>query len=294
MNVKHIINKFVKKEIARSFSDAAKVYEQHAVLQREIALRLVEKLDYIRCEPKVIIDAGSGTGYCTRALSKKFPKARITGIDLAEGMVAFSKTKKPWLSKQKYIQSDMLELPFEDNSVDFIFSNLALQWITDMGVCFQEWQRVLKPGGLLLFSTFGPDTLKELKSSWAQADEGVHVNQFTDLHDVGDALVGAHLADPVMDAEIITTTYRDVKQLMYELKAIGAHNVDAERPKGLTGKGTLKKMMLAYEQFRNQQGWIPATWEVVYGHAWGTDYQGPKMKNKETFVLDTSLGKPAK
>ncbi len=286
-------NNIKRNDIACSFSKAAKLYETHAVLQREIANRLIEKLDYINCDPEVVVDAGCGTGYCSRLLAERFPKAEVTGFDLAEGMIEYAKNQQGWLTrllkKQKFIQADMCSLPLEDNSVDFLFSNLAIQWIMDLDVCFQEWQRVLKPGGLLLFSSFGPDTLFELRQSWQKVDTGIHVNQFLDMHDIGDGLINNHLSQPVMDAENITTTYQDVKQLMRELKAIGAHNISKERQKGLTGKKAFETMFDAYEKFRTEEGWIPATWEVVYGHAWGTDYNGPKMTDAQTFVIEPGL-----
>ncbi|PIP80475.1 MAG: malonyl-[acyl-carrier protein] O-methyltransferase BioC [Gammaproteobacteria bacterium CG22_combo_CG10-13_8_21_14_all_40_8] len=286
-------NKIDSKLVSQSFSKAAVNYEKHAVLQKEVAYRLIEKLDYIKTDPKVIIDAGCGTGYCTRLLSKKFPKAKITGFDLAPGMVAYAQSKMPWYRKpfahDQYQVADIRELPLEDNSVDFIFSNLSIQWISDIDLCFQEWQRILKPGGLLLFSTFGPDTLFQLKRSWAAVDNDIHVNHFTDMHDLGDSLIQQHFAQPVMDAEVITTTYDNVKQLLKELKAIGANNLSSDRAASLTGKNKLQQMFLAYEQFKTADGWIPASWEVVYGHAWGGDYQGPKMQDKETFVLSKDL-----
>ena len=148
-----------------------------------------------------------------------------------------------------------------------VFSNLTLQWVNQLEQTLREVARVLRPGGMLLFSSFGPDTLNELQQAWQAADAYTHVNAFIDLHDVGDAMLRARLAEPVMDAERFTLTYADVYKLMRELKAIGAHNVTLQRARGLTGKTVFKRVEQAYEQFR-QDGVLPASYEVVYGHAW--------------------------
>jgi malonyl-CoA O-methyltransferase len=151
-----------------------------------------------------------------------------------------------------------------------IFSNLSLQWCNDLGQVLSEFCRVLKPGGLLMFSTFGPDTLKELRESWSKVDQYSHVNAFMDMHDIGDALVRARFANPVMDVERYMLTYPDLDKLMRDLKNIGAHNVMAGRPHGLTGKGRLRRLIAAYEAYR-KEGILPASYEIVYGHAWAPE-----------------------
>ncbi|MCK5092141.1 MAG: methyltransferase domain-containing protein, partial [Gammaproteobacteria bacterium] len=161
-------------------------------------------------------------------------------------------------------------LPLKENSCDLIFSNLTLQWCNDLNNTFKEFSRVLKPGGLLLFTSFGPDTLIELRSSWAAVDDFQHVSGFIDMHHVGDALLNAGLADPVMDTENFTLTYSDVYKLMRDLKAVGARNAVYGRNHSLTGKQHLKAMIEEYEKYRCD-GVIPATYEVVYGHAWAPD-----------------------
>ncbi|HLB84230.1 MAG TPA: methyltransferase domain-containing protein, partial [Steroidobacteraceae bacterium] len=158
-------------------------------------------------------------------------------------------------------------MPLPDASFDLVFSNLMLQWCADPQAVFRECSRVLRPGGLLTFTSFGPDTLKELRSAWAAADGYTHVNRFIDMHDLGDAMLRAGLAEPVMDAELYTLTYPDVGGLMRDLKAIGAHNVNAGRARGLTGRRALERMTAAYEGERHDER-LPATYEVVYGQAW--------------------------
>ncbi len=253
--------------VRQAFERAATDYDQAAVLQREVGARMLERLDLVRLVPRTIADVGAGTGVGTAALSRRYRKAQVLALDIAWAMLKRVRRRSPWLRKWSLVCGDAEALPLADASCDLVFSNLTLQWCTDLDRALAEFRRVLHPGGLLLFTTLGPDTLKELRHAWAAADGHTHVNAFRDMHDVGDALLRARLADPVMDMEMLTLTYRDVQGLMRDLKALGAHNVNAARPRGLTGKGRLRTMTQAYEQFR-RDGLLPATYEVVYGHAW--------------------------
>jgi malonyl-CoA O-methyltransferase len=270
------LSQLEKQRIRRSFDAAAQRYDDVAVLQREVGNRIIERLDLIKLQPKTILDVGAGTGVFSESLDKRYKQARVISLDLAPRMLQQARQRKSWLARrlstQALVCGDAEALPIADHSIDLIFSSLMLQWCSDLEHTFAEFRRVLRPGGLLMFATFGPDTLKELRNSWLAADEGsrVHVHDFIDMHDVGDALMRAGLADPVMDVEHFTLTYSDVYQLMRELKTLGAHNVATDRNHGLTGKTRLQRMAAAYEQFR-QQGVLPATYEVVYGHAWGTE-----------------------
>lgn len=263
-----------KQMLKQSFGKASQSYDAAAILQREICQRLLEKLEYINFKPKKILDVGAGTGYATYALQKIFPEAEIIALDIAHPMLAVAKQRNGLWSRLRkrvrFINADTEYLPLIDNSVDLIFSNLTLQWVNQLDTALLEFSRVLKADGMLLFSTFGPDTLKELRASWQAVDQRSHVNMFLDMHDIGDAMVRAHLAEPVMDAEHLTLTYRDVYKLMRDLKDIGAHNVTSRRLRGLMGKNKFKQFQQAYEQFRNDDV-LPATYEVVYGHAWSPD-----------------------
>lgn len=262
-----------KRLLRRAFASVASRYDEAAVLQREVGARLVERLEYIHFQPEQILEVGSGTGYCTQLLHRKFPAARIHSLDIAEPMLCHARSKQGiWhrlKRRNQYIVADAEALPLQDACMDMIFSNLTLQWVNNLEQTLREFARVLRPGGMLLFSTFGPDTLHELHQAWHEVDEYSHVNRFVDLHDIGDAMLRVRLAEPVMDAEHFTLTYPDVFGLMRDLKAIGAHNVTSARARGLMGKGRLHKLVHAYEQFR-RDGVLPATYEVVYGHAWGT------------------------
>lgn len=261
-----------KRQARRSFERAAATYDAAAVLQHEVCRRMAARLDYIRLEPTAILDGGSGTGNALAALSARFPRARVVALDFAVAMLQRARRRLPWWkrllgSASLPVCGDIEALPIRGESVDLVWSNLALQWLNDPRRVFAEFKRVLTPGGLLMFSTFGPDTLKELRSAYQGVNGYTHVSRFFDMHDLGDMLVATGFADPVVDMEHITLTYSDVRQLMRELKAIGAHNVTHGRPPGLSAKSTLAKVTRNYEAFR-RDGRLPATFEVVYGHAW--------------------------
>jgi len=265
-----------KKQVRQSFDRAAKTYDAAAILQREICNRMLERLQYIKQVPNAVLDVGSGTGYGTRALMKHYPKAEVMALDLAPGMLLAARGQTPWwkrklpllqTSRESFVCGDVDHLPLKTSSMNMIWSNVTLQWCNDLNVTFSELHRVLAPDGLLMFSTFGPDTLKELRQAFGGLDGHTHVNRFTDMHDIGDMLVHAGFSTPVMDMEYLTLTYQDLMSLLKELKAIGAHNVTQGRRHGLMGKSEWQALQRNYEQFR-RDGKLPATFEVIYGHAW--------------------------
>lgn len=260
-----------KLDIARSFSLAAKTYDQHAFVQQEIGNRLLERLDYLKQKPEIILDVGAGTGRHTRDLQQKFPQSTIIGIDIAHGMAQFAKSKQSWQfwkNAPQYLCADAENLPFANSSVDLIFSNFTLQWCTNLQRAFAEFKRILKPNGLIFFSTLGPQTLHELKASFATVDSYTHVNEFIDMHDIGDHLLNLRFNDPVIDMEMITIYYKSVKSLLKDLKGTGAHNVNKQRPAGCLSKQHYLQMIQAYQTFQHANGLIPASYEVIYGHAW--------------------------
>lgn len=269
-----------KSKIAKSFSRSAKSYDQVAVLQQTVGERLVNHLELIKLKPEKILDLGSGTGAVTQLLEKKFSEAKIVSADIAYGMLKHARSKKSWLGQQEFVCADAEHLPFPDNHFDFIFSNFVLHWCHDFKQAFREISRVLKPEGLFLFSTLGPDTLSELRMSWAQVDDKPHVHLFIDMHDIGDCLIHAGLADPVLDVEYFTLLYPDIFQLMRELKQLGVTNLLIDRHRGLTGKKSLQKLVSAYEIYRTAESKLPETWEVVYGHAWGKDLTALQEQNE--------------
>lgn len=262
-----------KRLVRAAFDKAAPTYDANAVLQREIADRMLERLDYIKHQPKMLLDAGAGTGYGTRHLRSRYPEAAIIALDLAEAMLKVA-CPQPGLwqrlrgtAQHQALCADIDALPLKTSSVDMVWSSLALQWCNDLNVSFAELYRVLAPGGLLMFATFGPDTLKELRAAFAEVDGYSHVNRFVDMHDIGDVLVSAGFNTPVMDMEYITLTYADLKIMLRELKGIGAHNVTAGRNPGLTSRTRWQQLEAAFER-RRKDGRLSATYEVIYGHAW--------------------------
>lgn len=278
-------------EVRRSFERASAGYDRAAVLQTNVRRMLFERLDYAKLDPQLILDAGCGTGHASRRLKKKFRKSRVFALDLSIGMLKAAARQQGWLARFSRVCADASRLPLADNSVDLIYSNLMLQWCNDLDAVFAEFRRVLKPHGLLSFSTFGPDTLKELRTSWAAADDRTHVNRFIDMHDIGDALTRAGLAEPVLDVEYFTLTYDDTSSLMHDLKAIGAHNINSGRAHGLTGRGRLVAMSAAYEQHRKNDK-LPATYEVVFGQAWGRPaMSAAKSRGGEAVVPIAEIGR---
>ncbi|SFQ05534.1 malonyl-CoA O-methyltransferase [Nitrosomonas cryotolerans] len=272
MNYDHILD---KRRVRHAFAQAAAHYDQAAVLQHEVSDRMLSRLDYIKYMPDTILDAGSGTGYGHRKLSLRYPASQLLAADIALPMLLQARPAvarwRQWLPvrprSSHYLCADIEQLPLKSACVDMIWSNLALQWCNDLKQTFAEMNRILRTDGLFMFSTFGPDTLKELRQAFAQADGYSHVNRFMDMHDIGDLLVHNGFATPVMDMEYMTLTYDDVMSVMRDLKAIGAHNALQGRRPGLTGKTVWRKATDQYESLR-QDGRLPATFEVIYGHAW--------------------------
>jgi malonyl-CoA O-methyltransferase len=248
-----------------AFDRAAPDYDAHAVLQHEVESRLLERLEFLRQEPRLLLDAGCGTGIASRELSGRYPGARVIGLDWSTAMLGQLRQRS---QRPLALCADMHELPLAAGSVDVLFSSLAMQWSNRLEDLLLGFRRVLRPGGMLLFSTFGPDTLRELRQAWASADDRVHVNLFMDMHDIGDLLLASGFSEPVMDVDTLTLEYPDVISLMRELKAIGAHNAAAGRSPGLTGRQTFGRVLEAYEGFRRGDIY-PATFEVVYGVAFG-------------------------
>ena len=271
----------LKRAIRRSFERAAPTYDEAAFLQKEVARRLDDHLDGVKVDPGLILDAGCGTGFAFDLLNARFPRARVIGLDIAHAMLREADARhgrpdgwRKWLSPLTARRSaltplcgDLECLPLKSNSVDMAWSSLTLQWVDDLEATFRGVHRVLKPGGLFLFASFGPDTLKELRAASSGVDGHHHVNSFVDMHDVGDALMHAGFGHPVMEMEQITLTYQELTGLLRDLKAIGAHTVKQGGRSGLMGKTAWSRLAENYERFR-RDGRLPATYEVVYGHAW--------------------------
>ena len=243
------------------------------MLAREVEARMLERLQYIKLEPGRILDAGCGDGHGAKRLAERYPGAQVLALDFALPMLQAARSQDPWLrrvlkrARVDYLCADFAAAPLPAANVDLAWSNLALHCAGDPQPALKELRRVLKVGGLLMFSCYGPDTLKELRNAFAARDAAPHVHGFVDMHDLGDMLSVCGYSAPVMDMEVITLTYADAEALLADLRATGQQNVLAERRRGLTGKGVLEGMRAAYEQLR-RDGRLPASFEIVYGHAW--------------------------
>jgi malonyl-CoA O-methyltransferase len=268
--------------VRRSFDRAAKTYDGAAVLHAEVRENLLQRLRLVKRVPEVVLDAGAGTGHASRALKRLYPKARVLALDASPQMLRVAGKRQSWLRPFERVCADAALLPLRDGCIDLIVSNLMLQWC-DPDAVFAEFRRVLSPSGLLSFSAFGPDTLRELRSAWKQVDAHSHVHQFIDMHDLGDALVRNGFAAPVLDVERITLQYLDVRKVAADLKATGAHNSTAGRPRGLTGRRKFAALQAAYEQFR-RNGRLPATYEVVFAHAWAPAHAARHGRDEPTRV----------
>ena len=260
-----------KPRVRRAFDRAAATYAQHAKLQALVREEMLARLQGLKIEPQTVLDLGCGTGAAVKVLRERYPRAQILGLDFSSGMLHEARRWRPWVRKPMWVCGDMERLPLRDASVDVLFSSLSVQWGNALADTLTEARRVLKPGGVFMFSTLGPDTLKELRAAWCAADNGeyAHVNMFYDMHDVGDALLRAGMRDPVMDVDRMRLYYPDVDALMLSLKGIGAQNSMQGRARGLTTRTRLQRVRDAYESQRGVDGFLPVTYEVVYGLAWG-------------------------
>ena len=277
---------FDTRHVRRAFSRSAPGYERAAALQREIEARLFESLDYLddpalgRAPPGVVVDLGCGPGHAAAAMRKRWPRAQTVAIDLALPMLHEAKRQAGWwkLGLNRNLAgvcADARALPLADGSVDVLFSNLCVQWIDDLPALFAGFRRVLRPGGLLLVSTFGPGTLVELREAFAAADAAPHVSPFASIAQFGDALVHAGFRDPVLDRDLFVHGHRDLPELMRELRALGATNALHARRHTLTGRARFAAAAAAYEDMRRGDGTLPATWEAIYAHAWAPEAGAP-------------------
>lgn len=264
-----------KQSVKRSFNRAASHYDGVAVLQAEVLARVLERLDYIRHQPRSILELGCGTGKGIRGLQKRYPKARIHGVDIAHQMLLQASQQYRWWRKKPRIVADMEQLPFAAGSFDMLFSSLAMQWSNDLQLVLNQLASVGSSGGLLMFSTLGPGTLRELDLAWQELDGNPRVHEFIDMHDIGDMMVKAGFAQPVVDAETIRMEYQDFRGLLGDIKGIGATNAALSRSRGLLTPRRLQALESAYRQHGFEGDRFIASYDVIYGHAWLPD--GPVL-----------------
>lgn len=271
--------------VRRAFGRAASTYDGAAVLQKEIGTRMAERLGVVRLAPRRVLDAGCGTGDALAELTARYPGARPVALDLAEPMLDVARTRarreRSPLGRllaplrggagalPDFVCGDLAALPFAPGAFDLVWSSAALQWVADLPRAIAECHRVLSVGGLFTFTTFGPDTLKEVRAAFARVDGRPHVARFADMHDIGDMLVRAGFADPVMQMEYMTLTYADATAMLRDLKSIGATNAAQGRARGLMGRARWQRVLAELEATRRPpEGRLGATFEVIYGHAW--------------------------
>jgi len=285
VNTSHIKTHHVK----RSFSKAANSYDAHAVLQREIADRLLTHLEFTKLEPARIVDIGCGTGYFTRLLRRKYKKATIIAADLSEAMVNTTRAshgvRLPWHGRHLHATTDAINLPFKSGSFDLVCSNLTMQWIANPELMLAEMRRVLAPGGLMLFSTFGRRTLTELRQTLAkiEPERAGHVLPFPDVTTLGDALTSLPVEMSVTDTDLFTLTYPDTISLIRELKGLGASAAAIRgRKNGLYGRSLIKQLEQEYAALHStEDGQVRATFEALYAQAW---HKNEAMELPENYI----------
>lgn len=258
----------VNSEICKAFNDRAAQYEKAAVVQYEIGERLFERLQYLTIKPRYILDLGCGPGVFSARLKKYYPHAEVIGFDLAYNMLMQAKSKQGWLKKWPLVAGDMSAMPFASGLFDLVFANQVVHWSPSLASLMREINRVMNKDGCLMFSTLGPDTFCELKQAPQELDKHAHVNEFMDMHDIGDCLLAEHFLDPVVDMEVLTAHYSGLPQLLHALKAQGVRNMNPLRNSGLTGRQSWRRFEQTVTQYLTAQGQYPLTYEVIYGHAW--------------------------
>jgi malonyl-CoA O-methyltransferase len=250
-------------------------------LHRRLREELLTRLDYVQLEPATVLDLGAGQGGAFAALAGRYPRSRLIGLDHAPQMLLAASCDKALC-----ICGDAVQLPLPDASVDLVFCNLLLAYCSDPVPVFGEVRRVLREPGALLFSTLGPDTLVELREAWAEADDYTHVVRFPDMHDLGDLVVRAGLAEPVLDREILRVSYSQLEGLRADLRATGAINRTAKRNHGLTGRRAVGRLRAALDRRRDADGRLPLTAELIFGQAWA----GPMADGAEGSETSIPIG----
>ena len=270
------------RDVRRRFDRAANTFGAadfaHGVTRDGLLTRLLP----LRIDAKTVLDLGAATGSATALLHKRFGGAHIVSLDLSRNMLLQRKRRRLWFTRTSSVQADAERLPFADQTFDVVFANLLLPWVNDPAAVLAEVARVLRKGGVLAFATLGPDSLKQLSHAWGQVDghadvnpahvAHAHVHRFPDMHDIGDALVRAGLADPVLDVDRLTVKYPDAGKLFRDLTLSGSRNSLAGRRRGLLGKLQFNRLVAALSDATPGAG-IEIDLELVYGHCWST---GPR------------------
>lgn len=273
------------RDVRRRFDRAAAAFDAADFVHAVTRDGLLERMRPLAIEPASILDLGAATGNAATTLDKRFPGAHLVSLDLSRNMLHQARRKRGWFSRRRtsYVQAEASRLPFPDQGIDMVFSNLLLPFIDRPENVFAEVSRVLRQDGVFAFATLGPDSLQELRAAWRHVDGGIHVTEFPDMHDIGDALVKAGLRDPVLDVDHLVVQYEDPERLFTDLGNVGARNTFAQREQTLTGKRRVAEMRAALLG-ASADGKIRLDLELVYGHCWG----GGPRRDPTNFTVDAS------
>jgi malonyl-CoA O-methyltransferase len=271
---------FDRRQLQHSFGRAAAGYAEVAMLQRESESRLLEQLEVLEARvPARVLDVGSGPGRASGVMKGRWPGSEVVAMDIALPMLGQVPKHTRFWRPVRRVCGEAAKLPFADASFDLIFSNMCLQWVPDLPAALAEFRRVLRPQGLLLFTSFGPDTLVELREAYLAAGEAhPPLSPFAAIQQVGDALISAGFRNPVLERENFRLTYADAMSLLRELRAIGAGDARNGRRRGLGGRGRQARMIAAYETLRDAEGRLPSTWEVISAMAWAPEAGVPRRE----------------
>ena len=277
-----------KRDVRRRFDLAAPFFDDSDFVHRVTRDGLLERLQPLRVDARTVLDLGAATGSASEPLRKRFGGARIVSMDLSQNMLREATRKRGWFSRTVSVQADAERLPLQDQSCDVVFANLLLPWLSDPAIALAEVARVLRKDGLFAFATLGPDSLRQLSRAWGRVDAGPHVNHFLDMHDIGDTLVRAGLAEPVLDVDRLTVQYADPASLFRDLTQTGARNSLRERSRGLLGRRRFEKLVT---ELRGHGAGITLALELVYGHCWGT---GPRDEPANYRIDAAQIGRRRK
>ena len=267
MNATNHSPEFRPRDIRRRFDDVADRFHEADFVHGVTREGLLQRIQPMTIDAATVVDLGSATGTAIPLLQKRFRGARVVAVDVSAAMLHIVRRQRTLLSKRRAVQADARSLPFADASIDVVFSNLMLPWVDNLDAVFAEVARVLRKDGLFAFSSLGPDSLLEIREAWQAVDEGLHVNRFPDMHDVGDALVRAGLRDPVLDVDKLSVSYRDPGVLFRDLTAAGARNSLSGRQRGLMGRHRFRRFI---DTLFAPAGDRSLTLELLYGHCWGS------------------------
>lgn len=273
------------RDVRRRFDRAAATFDSADFLHAVTRNGLLERMQPLVIEPARILDLGSATGAAAAALGKRFRGAHLVSLDLSHNMLLKARRKRHWLSRKRasYLQAEASRLPLPDQGIDMVFSNLLLPFIDRPEDVFTEVARVLRKDGVFAFATLGPDSLQEIRAAWGHVDSGVHVAEFPDMHDIGDALVRAGLRDPVLDVDRLVVQYQDAGRLFTDLGKVGARNTFEQRRRSLMGKRRFADMQSVLSGASTDDK-IHLDLELVYGHCWG----GGSRRDPANITIDAS------